>query len=128
MSERLRLLALKIHDYPEPEDLMTDAKVMLAKAGAMMLATIPDSHSTGEEKRFLLARRWERINDLAHLLGERNEMIRMMRAMHAIAAAVIDGRPEPTDEQLGLSPSYWVRADQDKAAAPETAAKHVPHG
>lgn len=100
MSERLEQLAARLDSIPEPSDMMQQATLSLLKVLGKTVARVPDDGEDVQTKTKTLATVDETINTAAEMLGERHDGIIIARKMKAIALANVEGRREPTDDEL----------------------------
>lgn len=115
MSERLTKLADEIAGIRTPgapdtgsgnaaffRSMMGIAEVVLIKGIAEKLVHIPTTEGEIDTKRQLLAAEKPRIDMLVGKRGARDRYVKVLVAMHGLVLAQIEGRTEPTDEELGL--------------------------
>ena len=105
-SGLLQRLQARLEGLPAPGGPMGQAIASLAKAQATAFAAF-DWASTGtvEEKREVLRTCMKTIQELAGMCGASDPRVKILRAMHAVATAIVEGRPEPTEKELGLTGS-----------------------
>jgi formylglycine-generating enzyme len=76
---------------------------VLIKGIAEQLVAIATSDGDVESKRLLLAAEMHRISTLVRNRGQKDKQVNTLLAMQELVQASIEGRPEPTAEELGLS-------------------------
>lgn len=106
MSIRLNQLAARVVAI---SDASTSRTVLMLRAVATVLAKVfeqPDASLEDKQKNMESA--WNVTVPLSQELGENHEAIRLVRAMHKLAKAILEGKPEPTDEELGIASKCFV--------------------
>jgi len=100
MSQRLEQLLEQL-DRIEPRGKKQKAMLgVLQGTGLSFLAAAKGGGTWTDEARRELVSSDERVETAAGMLGERYEGVIILRKMMAIAMAIIDGEPEPTDAKL----------------------------
>src|SRR5262245_16895052 len=100
MSERLQKLAERLDALPDPADMMKRVQYSLMKAQGKVLSTVSRAGDSATQARETLEASRKNIDMAASMLGERDEAVLLLRKMLAIATAIAEGRPEPTDAEL----------------------------
>ena len=121
MSERLKKLAQEIASIQTPggpdtggdnasflRSMTNIAEFVLIQGIAAQLVQILTIGGEVEAKRQSLAAEKQRIDTLVSNRGARDRHVKVLLAMHALALAEIEGRPEPTDEELGLASKCFI--------------------
>ena len=119
MSERIAKLAMQLQSLPLPS-MPPPGNIQATLDAAMERATIEeaarhlaDVMSAGgdwQSKKERLEECQKTVVSLGEVRGKDNPHFKLMRAICAIALANAEGRPEPTDKELGLSQCFIATA------------------
>jgi len=104
----LQRLADRLNRLPESADILERASASLAKAQGALLAHFPNVEGTVAQKRAVLQTCAQTIDQLAGMRGQNDPRVKLLRAMYAVALASVEGRPEPTEKELGLSSKCFI--------------------
>ena len=117
MSDRLDELAAQIEAIAASQTEV--GKHVLAETiheQAERLALVFRSEGNEDEKRAVLqdiTARFDQAAKMGASMGvdfEAEDAAPLLRGMQAIAEAILEGRPEPTDKELGLTPCFLATA------------------
>lgn len=112
MSERLDSLAQRLAEMCEgmPVDVTQTEPtlVLMAKCQAQALAEAFRAAGTPQKRQEAVDGTLKFAAELAKTLGDKHRVVKIIRGMHLIAAAILNGTPEPTDEDLGLTSKCFI--------------------
>lgn len=108
MIERIKKLAEKLNTISFPADINGALKVSTVKTAADDMGKILVMDASIEEKLKKLTEIGAMIDFSSELCGKNHEAVRILHAIHAIIKASLEGRPEPTDEELGLAAKCFI--------------------
>ena len=114
MSERLDQLAEHLGQMCEgvPVDVTNEATtlVLMAKCQGQGLADAFRQNAHVDKKRESAEAAINVATEMAKAksLGEHHKAVKMLRGMGLIANAIIEGKTEPTDEELGIASKCFV--------------------
>lgn len=114
MSERLDQLAAQLGQMCEgvPVDVTNEATtlVLMAKCQGQALADAFRQNVDVDKKRESAQAAINVAAEMAKAksLGEHHKAVKILRGMGLIANAIIDGKAEPTDEELGIASKCFI--------------------
>ena len=111
MSERMQRLAAQLEMLPEPADTLQKVNVTLMKAQGKVLARVPEMTGSTEEKRKILETSTQTVNTVSGMVGSSHPGVVILRQMIDLAAALVEGRPEPPEPSAAKAKSgcaIWI--------------------
>ena len=100
MSQRLEQLLEQLNSIKQRGTKQKAMFCVLQGAGLSFLAAARGGGTWTDESRKEMVSSDEGVKIAASMLGERYEGIIIVRKMMAIATAIVEGEPEPTDAEL----------------------------
>lgn len=107
MSDRIKELLNRLDALPKPTGLVDEASIEILLAHADLLDEVPNLDCDIEQKRKVLRKSREQISDVIEQFGASNRHVKLVRAIETVVEAAIEGKPEPTDQDLGLTKKWW---------------------
>jgi len=108
MIERVKKLAKQLNTISFPADTGGALRVATITTTADNMGKILLMDAGTEEKLKKLTELEGMIDLSGELCGKDHQAVRILRAIHAIIKANLEGKPEPTDAELGLSAKCFI--------------------
>ena len=112
MSERLDSLAQRLAGMCEgmPVDVTQTEPtlILMAKCQAQALAGAFHPAGTPQKRQEAVDGTQKFAAEIAKTLGDKHRAVKIIRGMHLIATTILNGSPEPTDKELGLTSKCFI--------------------